>query len=170
VDPSPRSVALARRRNAGLPGLDYAVLQGNDLPFAGPFDLVYAANVFHHVPPGSREETLGVLRRALSPEGRLLLFEHNPWNPFTRRAVARCPLDQGAALLSSSLARRLLAREGFRDIRIRYLLFFPAPLRFLLFLEPGLARLPLGAQYLASAASGWADRRVTPPPGQGTPP
>jgi len=151
VDVSKKSVESARGRNRGLKGVEYGVIEGEALPFIGPFDVVFAANVFHHVTPQARRGILELLRETLSAEGYLFLFEHNPWNPFTRRAVARCPMDEGVNLLAPSYTRRLLKEAGFEDVRIRFTLFVPGTLRFLLFLEPYLAPLPLGGQYFAAA-------------------
>ncbi len=151
VDVSPKSLEAARSRNADLEGVRYGLIQGGRLPFPGPFDVVFAANVFHHVSPNARKGILELLREILSPEGYIFIFEHNPWNPLTRRAVARCPMDEGVSLLSPPYTKRLLAEAGFEDVRIRFTLFIPGFLRFLLFLEPFLSPIPLGGQYFASA-------------------
>ncbi len=152
ADVSRESVEAARRRNLEVEDLEYGVIEKGILPFPGPFDVVFAANVFHHVAPGARRGILELLRETLSPRGYLFLFEHNPWNPFTRRAVARCPMDEGVSLLSPRYTKALLKEAGFRQVRIRFTLFVPGALRFLLFLEPRLAWLPLGGQYFAAAA------------------
>lgn len=55
----------------------------------------------------------------------LLLFEHNPWNPLTRHAVANCPFDENAVLISAPEMRKRLRTAGFRNVRIDYRLFFP---------------------------------------------
>ncbi len=154
VDVSPKSIEAARRRNEGVGNLEYGVIEKGALPFPGPFDTAFAANVFHHVAPQARRGILELLRETLSPRGYLFLFEHNPWNPLTRRAVARCPMDQGVSLLSPAYTRRLLKKSGFAEIRVRFTLFVPGALRFLLFLEPALRWLPLGGQYFAAANPG----------------
>jgi hypothetical protein len=86
----------------------------------------------------------------LSDDGTLFLFEHNPWNPFTRRIVRDCPFDDDACLLSPIAARSLLSAAGF-VCSIRYIHFFPHTLRHLLRLERCLRRVPLGAQYYCFA-------------------
>ncbi len=154
VDVSMRSVEAARRRNEKVEGLEYGVIEKGTLPFPGPFDVVFAANVFHHVAPQARKGILELLRETLSPRGILFLFEHNPWNPLTRRAVARCPMDEGVSLLSPRYTKALLKEAGFDRVRIRFTLFVPGALRFLLFLEPYLSRVPLGGQYFTAARRG----------------
>ncbi len=113
------------------------------------FDVVFAANVFHHI---ARAELAQWLRRCgdvLAPGGRLFVFEHNPSNPVTRWVFERCPFDVDAHMIPR---RELLAvaRESGLDIaRCRYTLFFPKPLKLLRPLEQWLGWLPLGAQYCA---------------------
>ena len=86
--------------------------------------------------------------RLLAPGGRLFVFEHNPLNPVTRRAVAACDFDDDAVLLWPWQARRVLRSAGLRDVRLDYIVFFPRSLARLRPLEPRLAWLPLGAQVM----------------------
>ena len=69
------------------------------------------------------------MRRVCRPGGLIVLFEHNPWNPLTRRAVRGCEFDRDAELLSRREASRLLSEAGVEDRRGRYILFFTAELR-----------------------------------------
>ena len=116
-------------------------------------DLVFSACVFHHIPHAEHAKWLEELRRVCRPGALLTIFEHNPWNPLTLRVVRDCPFDENAELIPSSQFRRRLAQSGWSDPRIKFLLFFP---RFLASLRPAerlLERVPLGAQYVASARS-----------------
>lgn len=111
------------------------------------FDVIMAANVFHHIPAETQQLSLDICYSKLKKNGRFYLFEHNPYNPLTRWVFERCPLDVNAKMLSLQTALRLSSQAGFICERYRYTLFFPRPLAFLRILEPMLGRLPLGAQY-----------------------
>jgi hypothetical protein len=86
----------------------------------------------------------------LRPGGRVFIFEHNPLNPLTRRAVALCAFDDDADLLFPWQAKRLLRDAGFTNVKLDYIVFFPRQLAFLRGLEPRLGWLPGGAQLLVS--------------------
>jgi SAM-dependent methyltransferase len=146
VDVSRRSLDVARTRFADIAEL--LEFDGRTLPAAdGSFGLALAACVFHHIDPAEHAEQLAEIRRVLAPGGWLLLYEHNPWNPLTRKAVRECPFDENAQLMTAmTLARRARAAD-FASVRTRYRVFFPAALSRLRPLERWLGWLPLGAQY-----------------------
>lgn len=112
------------------------------------FDVAVLSGVLHHVPPPERLGVVSLVASKLKPEGRLFVFEHNPFNPLTRRAVRACPFDDEAVLLAPWELRRLLARSSLVQVQQDYVLFFPRPLARLRPLEPALRRCPLGAQTL----------------------
>jgi SAM-dependent methyltransferase len=147
VDVSAKSIAAARERNRALSNVSFAVFDGESIPFDTQFDVVFVANVFHHVPRAEHVRTLRTLAVALKPGGLLFLFEHNPLNPLTRKTVRDCPFDEGAVLLQPRYTRRILREAGFARSTINFTLFFPAPLARLAPLEKCLRKLPLGAQY-----------------------
>jgi SAM-dependent methyltransferase len=145
VDVSPKSLEVARREHEET-GAHFHLL-GEYEP-EGEFDLAYTNGVFHHVPVGERARSVAYVLRALRPGGLFAFFENNPWNPGTRYTMSRNEFDREAVMLSPPAARRLLAAGGFRILRSDSLFYFPRPLAFLRGLEPHLARLPLGGQYL----------------------
>src|SRR6185295_2632303 len=51
---------------------------------AADYDLIIVANVLHHVSPDERQALCNELLSRLSPEGCVIVFEHNPLNPVTR--------------------------------------------------------------------------------------
>jgi trans-aconitate methyltransferase len=110
-------------------------------------DLVYCNGVFHHIPPEQRAGAVDYLYRALRPAGLLALWENNPLNPGTRYAMHRTPFDKNAITLRAAQARRLVEKAGFRVLRTDYLFLFPRSLAWLRWIEPRVARLPIGAQY-----------------------
>jgi len=115
------------------------------------FSVAVLSCVLHHVSPADRLGLMRQVLQALEPGGRLFVFEHNPWNPLTRRAVSACPFDDDAILLSPFEVRRLLRESGFGQVSLDYIVFFPKFLAFLRPLEPRLARVPIGAQTMTQA-------------------
>ncbi len=147
-DPSAASLTVARR---AAPGAEFFDTE-SAIP-DGAYHAVILAGVLHHVPPSERPDVLRSAASKLHPEGgRLFLFEHNPLNPLTRRAVRLCPFDDDAILLSPWELKRLARAAGLLRVRQDFVLFFPRPLRALRGLEPRLAWLPIGAQTLTWAA------------------
>lgn len=146
LDVSSRSLTHCQAR--AIRPLETVCYDGQTLPFGeGSFDMVFTACVFHHIPEEDHIRLLREIRRTLSPQGRFILFEHNPWNPATRHAVATCPFDANAVLISAPEMRRRFRAAGFTDVAVRWTLFFPAFLAPLRPLERWLGWLPLGAQY-----------------------
>jgi SAM-dependent methyltransferase len=146
VDVASGMLERARSRNRSVEYRGFAA--GEAIPFGdAEFDVCFAVCVLHHVPPAERGALLGQMRRVCRPGGLIVLFEHNPWNPFTRRAVRGCEFDRDAELLSRREASRLLSAAGVRDQRGRYILFFPRESALLRGVERRLGWLPLGAQY-----------------------
>ena len=150
LDLSPQSVEQAASRCAKWPNVTFRAYAGTRLPVGiEGVELVILANVLHHVDPEHRQAFLAeVVRPALQPGARVVVFEHNPYNPLTRFVVRSCAFDRDAQLLTRGQTTRLLRRSGLEIVRRDYLVFFPHPLRWLRRFEPRLGSLPLGAQYL----------------------
>ncbi len=143
-DPSSECVKLARERTPRAAFFE----DTEDLP-KDHYGAIVLANVLHHVPPPNRPGLVQTIVRALAPQGRLVVFEHNPINPVTRKAVAACPFDEGVELLFPWEVKRLLSGAGLRSIERDYIVFFPRFLAMARGLEPRLGWLPLGAQVCA---------------------
>ena len=142
-------VARAAARN---PAVSYAVSDGRSLPFEeGEFDVTFAVCVLHHVDPAERPRFMAEAARVTRPGGLVLVLEHNPHNPLTRRAVAACPFDEDVELPRRSEVARLAADAGLRVVERRYIVFFPWGGRVFDAAERLLAPVPLGAQYLVAA-------------------
>lgn len=120
-------------------------------PYGQDFDLIFVANVLHHVPPGLREGVLKDINNMLQPGGALYIFEHNPYNPVTRHMVNTCPFDSDAVLLKPAELKRLVTGTSLRVVLLHYSLFFPAFLKRMRFFEPLLVKVPLGGQYFVFA-------------------
>jgi SAM-dependent methyltransferase len=150
VDVAPQMLERARARNpwAEYRGYD----SGEPIPFEDEsFDVCFAVCVLHHVPRDRRVQLVGEMRRVCRRGGLLALFEHNPFNPLTRRAVSGCEFDRDAELLSRRAALELLSAAGLPSPDGRYIVFFPRESRLLRGIERRLGWLPLGAQYAAFA-------------------
>lgn len=135
-------------------GTDVATLafDGSTIPLPdASWDMVFVACVFHHVDHAEHVALLAEIRRVLRPGGRLFLFEHNPWNPLTRHAVANCPFDENAVLIDPVTMRGRFAAAGFENTRVSYGPFFPAFLAKLRPIERLLQWFPIGAQYWVQA-------------------
>lgn len=148
VDVSPGMVAAASRAN---PGVRYQHYDGRTLPFDdGAFDLVFAISVLHHVPPPSWGRFVSELRRVVRPTGLVVAIEHNPLNPLTRLAVAKCAFDRDATLLSRRRVERLFAQHGLDSCDGRHIMVFPWRGSWLRRIEARLGGIPLGAQHLVA--------------------
>jgi ubiquinone/menaquinone biosynthesis C-methylase UbiE len=148
ADVSTASIAQARIRN---PGVEYEAYAGDVLPYdSAAFDLSIAICVLHHVLPSQWASFLREMRRVVRPGGLVCLIEHNPLNPLTRLAVARCEFDRDAVLLRAGRMRALLADAGLRDVQSHHFLLLPSAAPLAQRIERRLGRIPLGAQYIAS--------------------
>ena len=116
------------------------------------FDAVIVANVLHHIEPTQRVAALRQCREHLSDAGSLFIFEHNPYNPVTRRIFEKCPFDVDAEMLSMTQAVAAGSEAGLRVVKKGYTLFFPKPLAKLRPAERALRWLPLGAQFYVQMA------------------
>jgi SAM-dependent methyltransferase len=149
ADVSARSIEIAQTR---FPGQENYVLidQGIPLPTASQ-DVVFSACVFHHIPHEQHPHWLAELQRITKPGGLLAIYEHNPLNPLTVRAVNTCPLDVNARLIRGATMRKRAVKGGWENAHVDYKLFFPAMLAALRPMERHLEWLSLGAQYRMTA-------------------
>jgi SAM-dependent methyltransferase len=94
VDPSAGMLEVMRARYPGVPAVHAS---GTALPFAdASFELVLTVAALHHIAdPGEVRRTLGEMVRVARPGGRVLVWDHNPRNPYWGRLMARVPQDTG---------------------------------------------------------------------------
>ncbi len=148
-DVSSRSIEIAQRR---FPGNEQFVLIDRHITLPShSCDIVFSACVFHHIPHEEHAHWLAELRRVTKPGGLLVIYEHNPLNPLTVRAVNTCPLDVNAKLIRANVMRQRALKSGWVEARVNYRLFFPSLLKSLRPIERHLGWLALGAQYRMKA-------------------
>lgn len=114
-------------------------------------DFIVATGVFHHIPPQDKQRALSDLFEVMADFGMIIVFEHNLFSPFTQLIVSMAAVDKGATLIKCSSMRDMLKNAGFKNIRHKYISFFPPFLKALLPIERLLESCPAGAQYLAVA-------------------
>ncbi|PZA09412.1 class I SAM-dependent methyltransferase [Rhodopseudomonas palustris] len=150
ADVSARSLEICRER---FPDADNLLLIEEDRipPLGELYDIVFSACVFHHIPHDEHRHWLMELRRITRPGGMIAIFEHNPLNPLTVRAVRTCPFDENARLLFARTLMKRLRSAGWNEGAVHYNVFFPRSLAALRPLEERLGWLPFGAQYVAVA-------------------
>lgn len=149
ADASARSMEIARGR---FPGREVYVQINGAVPLpSASQDVVFSACVFHHIAHDEHPYWLGELLRVTRRGGVLVVYEHNPWNPLTARAVSTCPFDVNARLIRGRALRERALAAGWEDARVDYKLFFPALLAALRPFERRLEWLGLGGQYRMAA-------------------
>jgi SAM-dependent methyltransferase len=117
VDPSEGMLDVLRARTTRVKAVHGS---GPALPFAdASFDLVFTVAVLHHVAePDEVRRTLAEMVRVTRPGGMILVWDHNPRNPYWASLMARVPQDTGE--------ERLIAEheilDGLAAARARVLL------------------------------------------------
>ena len=94
VDSSAGMLRVLKERDSSVGAVGGS---GTGLPFAEDhFDLVYCVAVMHHIAEAaSVRQTLLEMVRVVKPGGLVLVWDHNPRNPYWRLLMARVPQDTG---------------------------------------------------------------------------
>ncbi len=148
TDPSDASLAVARGDHVGL---DCEFVLPEALAHVNAIDLAYCNGVFHHIPPLERQAAARSVFEALKPGGWFALWENNPWNPMVWYVMSRVPFDKDAIMLWPGETEDLLRHVGFQVCCTRFSFVFPSFLSLLRPMEPLLASLPFGGQYVVLA-------------------
>ncbi|MEJ7838770.1 MAG: methyltransferase domain-containing protein [Thermomicrobiales bacterium] len=84
-----------------VPELETVHGSGENLPFADDtFDFTYCVAVMHHVAEkGNVLSTLKEMARVTKPGGKIMVWDHNPRNPYWPYLMRRVPQDTGAERL-----------------------------------------------------------------------
>jgi SAM-dependent methyltransferase len=115
ADPSEGMLEVLRRT---VPRVRAVRASGTALPFEdGAFDVVLCVAVMHHVAePEAVRATLGEMVRVSRPGGRVLVWDHNPRNPYWRLLMARVPQDTGEERLIGEAELLAGLRAGGAEI------------------------------------------------------
>ncbi|MGA2916330.1 MAG: class I SAM-dependent methyltransferase [Sedimentisphaerales bacterium] len=143
-DISKESIAVAEEENAGLKNIHFI----NEFTNEQKYDFIIVANVFHHIDSKQRVDTLCTMKQLLKSGGKIVILEHNPFNPFTRYIVNICPFDIDVRLI---WLRNFIKLANISNLRVElrsYVLFFPWQSGVFRTMERVLGRIPLGAQYM----------------------
>lgn len=161
IDISGESVDIAKEQYCSLGNVTFEVYDGEHIPFEDDsFDMVFIACVMHHIKSDNHKNIISECRRVLKDQGSLVIFEHNPNNPVTMKAVNTCPFDKDAVLMKSKYLKNLMTECGLTDAKVRYTIFIPRKgiLEKLVPIEKGLYWCPMGGQYYVTAKK----QEVTP--------
>lgn len=125
VDPFEGMLEHLRRRE---PRVRAVHADGQRLPFEkDTFDLTYCVAVMHHVAdPADVRDTLAEMVRVTKPGGYILVWDHNPRNPYWPFLMRRVPQDTGAERLIP--AREILdglEAGGASPVAVQTLGFMP---------------------------------------------
>jgi SAM-dependent methyltransferase len=94
IDPSAGMLEVMRRR---APQVEAITAGGEELPFAdGAFDLALTVATLHHIAaPEAVRATLAEMARVVHQGGHVLVWDHNPRNPYWPHLMRRVPQDLG---------------------------------------------------------------------------
>ena len=98
VDPSRGMLEIMRQR---APAVEAVQGSGAKLPFeADRFELVFTVATLHHIADADAvRRTLAEMVRVCQPGGGIVVWDHNPRNPYWSSIMARVPQDTGAERL-----------------------------------------------------------------------
>ena len=142
-DISDESLLVAKKNNPKVKFIDDLEL----INYKEKFDLIFIAGVYHHIAPNLRDKVAKKVYTLLKSKGKLICFEHNPYNPLTRHMVNTCEFDKDAVLMSKNEVKNIFVKQDFKVVQGGYILFVPPKLKKINFIEPFFTWLPLGGQY-----------------------
>jgi SAM-dependent methyltransferase len=98
ADPSAGMLDHLRERD---PRVQAVAASADQLPFEdGAFDLTMCVAVLHHIAEHDAvRRCLVEMVRVTKPGGRVLVWDHNPRNPYWKNLMARVPQDDGSERL-----------------------------------------------------------------------
>jgi len=140
-DISEESLAIAKKENKNV------TILNNPSEKEAYFDVIFIAGVYHHIATHLRDEVTKTIQRLLKYAGKVIIFEHNPYNPVTRHMVNTCEFDKDAVLLTKKDLVKIFIKNGFKYQEGKYSLFVPPKLSKFDFIEKYISWIPLGGQY-----------------------
>jgi SAM-dependent methyltransferase len=147
VDESVECIRVAKERNIRTAVFNVVNPDGSIPLPDNSISLAYMNGTMHHVDPEKRLSAFKELRRVLMPGGNLFVFENNPYNPLTRRAMSLNPFDKGVILDTKKMMERRGDSAGLIIVEGWYYFFFPSFMKTLRRYDDKLRFLPFGGQY-----------------------
>ena len=123
IDVSAKMLDYAREK-----GLRVEKASGEELPFDDDsFDLVATFAVLHHlIDPDVVRASLREMVRVTRPNGVVIVWDHNPLNPYWRFLMAKSPQDQGdERLVPAKLIVDTLKGSPTKTVSLRRMTFTP---------------------------------------------
>ena len=118
-------------------------------------DLAFTHGILDRIPEHDRAAAMLLVYRSLASTGFFAVWQANPWSPsvaWRERVVAPDGSEaDGVRALSASETRRLLRGAGFDIIHTTSPFFFPQSMSWCEPLEPLLAPIQLGGEYMVLA-------------------
>ncbi|MDE7313090.1 MAG: class I SAM-dependent methyltransferase, partial [Eubacterium sp.] len=148
IDVSEASIAQAKELECT--NVHFSCYDGKKIPFQDEsFHIILIACVLHHIPHEEHKQLLLECKRVLKNNGSLYIFEHNPWNPVTRKIVNDCVFDEDADLVYRRKLVKAMQHAGFHNVKTAYIIFLPRKGLFHKFarVERWLKWCPFGGQY-----------------------
>lgn len=152
IDLSEKSIINAQKKN--FKNCVFLSYDGENIPYSEAyFDVIFISCVFHHIDASKHLNLLRECNRVLRKGGKLIIFEHNPWNPLTLKTVHDCPFDEGVVLINNMRMKRNIKKAGFQKVFSNFTIFMPRKSFFLklLEIEKYLRKIPVGGQYYCVA-------------------
>jgi SAM-dependent methyltransferase len=125
LDPSEGMLNVMRRRAPAIPAVQGS---GTNLPFDDEeFDLTLSVATLHHIAdPAAVRSTLLEMARVTRVGGHVLVWDHNPTNPYWPLLMKRVPQDSGdERLVDLDELLGGLASGGTDPVLVRHLGFVP---------------------------------------------
>lgn len=149
IDVSKEEIRIAKQNSKGVKNVKFSAFNGVDIPFKEKFDVIFIANVFHHIKREDQQKVMKNIASRMSEGGYLFIFEHNPLNPLTQWIYYKndYQFDKNSNLLPPWHTRKLLRNAGLSRSSVNFKIFFPRTLLNLIKYEKYLSKLPFGAHY-----------------------
>ncbi len=95
IDPSPYMVRISNRRAKKVnisDRLTFSIGSSHDIPFKGPFDIIYSTMSFHHW--AEKEKAVTDIMQLLAENGKFMIYEASPEGGFNRKLVKSHLMDR----------------------------------------------------------------------------
>lgn len=149
IDVSKEEIRVAKENSKNLKDVMFSHFDGVNIPFKEKFDIIFVANVFHHIKRRDQQKVMKSISSKLAKGGYLFIFEHNPLNLLTQWIYYKndFQFDKDSNLLAPWLTRKYLNNAGLSENTVKFTIFFPRSFASLIKYEKYLSKVPFGAHY-----------------------